>query len=731
VSRRKRARGIAPQASEIEQAPPPERPKHGAAPAAAICALLIVVIFVAFWGLLSSAFVNYDDNVYVTENTRVQRGITWDNARWAFTTTYFGFYYPVTWLSHMVDCQLYGLDAGKHHLTSVVIHAVNAVLLFLLLLRMTGALWRSALVAGLFAIHPLHVESVAWIAERKDVLSTMFWLLTVLAWLGYVKKGSRGWYALALALFALGLMAKSMLVTLPLVLLLLDYWPLGRIQLGKRGWPRVPGKLLAEKAPLFVMSAASCVVTVVAQKSGGAVAQIEDFPIGQRVANAALSYVSYLKKMFWPEPLVVFYPHSHVSLLVWSVWGSLLLLAGLTVFAIRLAKRAPYLAVGWFWYLGILVPVIGLVQVGDQAKADRYTYVSLVGIFIVIAWGLADLCRASAAARWAATVALSVSLAALLVVTRVQTSYWAGDKELWQHAKAETSNNHMAEDNLGTYYMNQGKTEEAITHYREALRSAPGFAECRMNLGLALGRLNHTSEAIECFQRAVEVDPDRTEGWMNLGLELGKLNRTSEAIECFQRVLKKSPDNTDAQINLGSALDREGRPSEALEHYERALRTKPGSAEILNNMGLVLGRLDRMPEAIEHFEKAIQADPTLANAELNLGVAQDRSNRGAEALEHFQRALRLKPDSAQAWFYMGLALGKQDRLREAMDCFQRALKIDPDLADAHYYLGVALLREKRYAEAREQFVQAERLHPGFGQARDNIDKLDRLLKAKR
>ena len=412
MSRRKRARGTSQQAPQIDRALSLEKPKQEVIPVVAVCVLLASISFVAFWGTLSCGFVNVDDNVYVIENTQVQQGITLGNVKWAFTTTYFGFYYPITWLSHMLDCQLYGLDAGKHHLTSLVIHALNAVLLFLLLLRMTGALWRCALVAGLFALHPLHVESVAWIAERKDVLSTLFWMLTLLAWLGYVKTKSWQRYVLVLMLFALGLMAKSMLVTLPFLLLLLDYWPLRRLNLKQAGWPGALGGLVIEKAPLFLMSVVSCVVTVIAQKGAGAMKPLEDFPISERLANAALTYVSYLAKTAWPASLAVFYPHPHVGLFTWRVCGSVLLLAAMTVLALVLARRVPYIAVGWLWYLGALVPVIGLVQVGVQASADRYTYVPLVGIFIVTAWGLTDLCRGSRAARHA----LAVLACACLVV---------------------------------------------------------------------------------------------------------------------------------------------------------------------------------------------------------------------------------------------------------------------------------------------------------------------------
>ena len=701
MSRRKRARGIREQAPEIDQALPPERPKHGVAPVAAICALLVVVIFMAFWGLLSNAFVNYDDNVYVTENARVQRGITFDNVRWAFTTTYFGFYYPVTWLSHMLDCQLYGLDAGKHHLTSLVIHAMNAMLLLLLLLRMTGALWRCALVAGLFAIHPLHVESVAWIAERKDVLSTLFWLLTVLAWLAYVKKGSWRWYAVTLALFALGLMAKPMIVTLPFVLLLFDYWPLGRIQIADGPWPVVPGKLLAEKAPLFVMSAVSCVVTVVAQRSLGAVQELEVFPLAQRSANAALSYVFYVKKMLWPEPLAVLYPHPHASLLAWSSGGSVLLLAVLTGLALVLAKRAPYVAVGWFWYVGALVPVIGLVQVGVQARADRYTYVPLTGLFIVIAWGLAQLCGASAAARWVASGTLSVCLAALLVLARIQVGYWADSETLLRHTLAVTSGNYVAHTSLGSVLMEEGNLPEAIGHLREAVRIAPRYALGLNELGIALARTGHTDEAIERFQQALQVFPDFVDAQNNAGIALAAAGKNKAAIEHYEKALELNPQYGDAHYNLAILLARMGRDDEAVEQYSEALRISPDNPNFLDNLGLLLMKMGRLSEAIERLRQAVKVSPDFADARNNLGIALRKDGRNAEAIPQFQEALKSHPDFALAHLNLGNALATEGRYSEALNHYQEALRIDPQLDLARENLeGIQrFLRDQRGHEA--------------------------------
>ena len=663
MSHQKRSRGTSQHAPQIGTDKVRTSPKLGGATVATVCAVLAIISFVAFWGVLSCGFVNVDDNVYVTENARVQQGITSDNVKWAFTTTYFGFYCPVTWLSHMLDCQLYGLDAGKHHLTSLVIHALNAVLLFLLLLRMTSALWRCALVAGLFALHPLHVESVAWIAEREDVLSALFWLLTLLAWLGYVKTKSWRRYVPVLVLFALGLMAKSMLVTLPFLLLLLDYWPLGRLNL-ERGRRSALGGLLLEKAPLFAMSAVSCVVTLVAQKSAGAVQPLEDFPITERFANAAMTYVSYLAKTVWPSSLAVFYPHPHVGLFAWRVCGSVLLLAVMTFLALALAKRAPYVAVGWLWYLGALVPVIGLVQVGVQASADRYTYVPLVGIFIVIAWGLSDLCVGSRVARHALAAAAAACLVALLLATRTQVKCWKDSTALLEHALAVTSGNYVAHNNLGLLLADEGRIGEAIAHYKEAVRIEPKFYEALNNLGVAFEKEGLPSEAIAQFKEAVRVKPDYYEAHNNLAVLLGKAGQNEEAID----------------------------------HYTEALRIRPKSPKALSNLGLLLLNMGRLSEAIDCLREAVKVDPDLAEARNNLGIALRKSGRNAEAIPQFQEAVRARPDSAMAHLNLGLALATDGRNLEALKQFQEALRINPQLESAREYSRKAqqILQEQQH-----------------------------------
>jgi len=655
---------------------------------AVICAALVILTFAAFGRLLSSGFISYDDPDYVAENAHVRKGLNGASVAWVFAiNTETANWHPLTWLSHMLDVQLFGMDAGKHHLTSLLLHTLNGVLLFLLLFRMTGALWRSAFVAALFVLHPLHVESVAWIAERKDVLSTLFWLLTIGAWLAYVKSKRTTPYALMLVFFALGLMAKPMLVTLPFTLLLLDYWPLKRIILPLHQQSGELKKLLWEKAPLFTMSAASCGITIIAQRAGGAVQTMEQFPLAERFANAVLAYGRYLGKTFWPSSLVFFYPHTHAGLSAWAVCGTALLLVGATVLVLRLGPMAPFLPFGWLWYLGTLVPVIGLVQVGAQAMADRYTYVPLIGIFIIIAWGLAGLAERIPALRTAAPCAAAAALMALFPVTWLQTAHWASTAALFEHTVAMIPNNYLA----------------------------------RINLGAALDQQNRTTEAMEHYRQALRINPNGLQALNNLGLDLAKMNRWPEALEYFQQGVRSYPDFADLQNNLGAALEWENRLAEALEHYQQALRIKPDDVQAMVNLGAVLTKMNRWTEALVYFQQAVRLDPDFADAQNNLGFALAHTDQTAEAIEHYQRALRIRPDSILALKNLGQAFEKTNRLAEAIERFQRAVRMDPKDADAHFHLGALLKRVGRLAEAQEHFREALRIKPGFEEARAGLE----------
>jgi tetratricopeptide (TPR) repeat protein len=680
--------------------------------------------------LPSNGFVMFDDDLYVTANAHVQRGLGWENFRWAFTTTEAANWHPLTWLSHMLDVQLFGLDAGRHHLTSLVIHAGNALLILLFLLRLTGSLWRSAAVSALFALHPLHVESVAWVAERKDLLSTLFGMLTLLAWLGWVRSRRRSLFALALLSFALGLMAKPMLVTLPFVLLLLDFWPLRRLPP-----PGVPGeavrRLLLEKGPFFLLAAASSVVTLLAQKAGGTVQTLTQLSFAERVMNAAEAYVAYLGKTLWPVSLAIFYPHPRAALSAVTATLSFLALVGLTALVLRLRTTAPCLLFGWLWYLGTLVPVIGLVQVGEQSMADRYTYVPLLGIFVAAVWGLADLVRSNRTAR-AAVVALSIgSIATLGVLCHAQVGVWKDSETLFRHALAVTGPNSLARNNYGLVLYGEGRAEEALVHLEEAIRIDPDYPDAHNNYGIALAKLERWDLAVAQYETALRLEPGAPSALVNLGNALLHLGRIREAESCFREVLSKNPESADARLGLGSVLGRQDRPAEALEQLELASRRTSRSAATLTARGELLGRLGRVAEAMECLQEAVKIDPNHVEARINLGVALDRTNRIPEAIEQFRQAVRIKPNSAEALDGLGLCLGRLNRIPEATERFREAVVIAPESADVRSHLGIALARGGRLAEAEEQFREVLRLRPDDATARATLEKLLRARRGSR
>jgi tetratricopeptide (TPR) repeat protein len=577
-----------------------------------ISLFLLVAVLAVFWPVQDHGFVNFDDGTYICNNSQVRNGLTWRGVAWAFTTTHANFWHPLTWLSHMLDCELYGLNPAGHHLTNLLLHMANALLLFLVFHRMTHAVWKSAFVAALFALHPLHVESVAWASERKDVLSTLFWILTMGTYASYVKAPGLKRYLLVLVCFVLGLMAKPMLVTLPFVLLLLDYWPLGRWPFKLLAHAQPPqiehldhvndqGKrvthLLVEKGPLLVLAVVFSIVAFLAQEHGGATKSFASFPMEVRVANALLSYVGYMGKMLWPKNLAVFYPHPGITVTMWQAAPAGLLLVALSILTIRLAKGHPYLPVGWLWYLGTLVPVIGLVQVGDHAMADRYTYVPLIGLFIVMAWGLPDILAKWPHRRAAIATLTAGLLAALMICSRLQVRYWQDSITLFQHALCVAPDNPPAHTNLGVAFAGQGEAEKAIWHYAEALRIEPNYLEARINLGGALAGQGKLEEAIAHYLEALRIKPDFA----------------------------------DAHYNMGNALARRGRLADAIAHYSEAVRIKPDDAEAHNNLGIALASRERTADAVVHFHEALRIRPGFAEARHNLTLALQKQKAGSPA----------------------------------------------------------------------------------------------------
>jgi protein O-mannosyl-transferase len=632
-------------------------------------------------------FVNFDDPQYVRDNAVVRDGLSGHALTWALTTGHAGNWHPLTWLSHQLDVELFGLDAGRHHLTSVALHLANTLLLFGLLLRTTGALFRSGFVAGLFALHPLHVESVAWIAERKDVLSLLFFLLTLWAYLAYVGQPRGRRYALVVLLFTLGLMAKPMLVTVPLVLLLLDFWPLGRAK-ARPSWRR----LIIEKLPLVALAIASSLVTVVVQQRAGAIKGLDLLPLSRRLATAALAYVWYAAKVVWPTRLAALYPYPAASP-SWQVLGAVALLAAVTLLVLRAAPRHPYLPLGWLWYVVTLVPVLGLVQVGSQPWADRYTYVPAIGLFIVVAWGSVDLLAGWGHRNLVLAAAAGVVLGACALAARRQAGYWRDSVALWEHALEVTTANYRAESNLAHALAGQRRLEEAAAHYRAALRINPGFAEAHNNLGLVLADQGKVSEAMTHYADAVRALPDYLEAHNNLAVALAGEGRNGEAIRHFAEAVRIDPTVAVAHNNLGAALAREGRLDEAVRELAEALRLDPGYAEARTNLavahnglGAALADQGRPDDAIGHYAEALRLQPALADAHANLAQALAGKGRAEDAIREMLEAVRLQPGEADLHYDAAVLLVRAGRTAEAVPHLQTALALAPTHAAARQAL---------------------------------------------
>ncbi len=585
------------------------------------CLFLAAVTFVAFSPLLKASFVDYDDQKYVTGSARVQAGLTWDNVAWAFTNVDFGFYYPLTWLSHMLDCQLYGLHAWGHHLTSMLIHIANALLLLIFLRRVTGAFWRSLAVAALFALHPEHVESVAWIAERKDVLSTFFLMLTFLAYERYVHKPGFWRYAAVFLLLLAGLMAKSMLVTAPLLLLLLDAWPLRRAEgdagatgaalLSAEKWRILAHRwvpLVVEKIPLFTLSVLFGILTIYGQGKMGAVSSLQRLPLGMRAEGAIVGYASYLAKMAVPVNFAVLYPIPGNGWPWLDVASSALLLCAISILVWRLWRGRPYLVVGWLWFLVAIAPVSGLLQVGRQAYADRYTYVALIGVFVMVSWGLAEAARRVKALRpaimggTAVLVALSLSAA-----TWHQCGYWRNGMTLFTHTLQAGGLDDDMLDALGFWLIAEGRAQEAIPILKRATILNSHSVNAWGNLGNAFRDVGKKGPAVACYRRVLELDPKDTKALHNLGDTLEREGKLSEALEVFRRRATLQPERADAQLDVGRLLAQAGHMEEAAETFRRAVSLAPRDAAAHYYLALALGHLGRIAEVSSEMHLALEA----------------------------------------------------------------------------------------------------------------------------
>ena len=649
-----------------------------------ISILLVAIVWLVFSRTIGYDFVNYDDHVYVYQNPIVSAGLTLHGIVWAFAHTHARNWHPLTTLSHMLDCQIFDLKPGGHHFTNVLLHTLAVLLLFFALRKMTGTLWRSAFVAVVFAIHPLHVESVAWVAERKDVLSAVFFMLTLAAYASYVRQPSLGRYLMVSVFFACGLMSKSMLVSVPVVLLLLDYWPLGRRRQRPEGrpspswpfprWSRrasaregfVWMRLIVEKLPLFALSILCSVVTfLIQERSAGS---LEQLPLGSRIENAIVSAVTYIWQMFWPTRLAVFYPHPEDRLASWQVALALGLLIAITALAFIYRKTRPYLLVGWLWYVIMLLPVIGIVQVGLQGHADRYTYLPHIGLYFALTWLIADV-FSSVRYRRAVLAAAGVTvLLALSACAWNQTSSWRNSEALWTRALAVTTDNETAHTNFGMLLLNNGQVDEAISHFQTALQIVSKSGEAHYSLtraiiycdlANALVRTGRIEEAITDLEKAVELQPNYADAHYNLGGVLLQKGETDQAIAQWRTTLSINPNDGEAHTALGNALLQKGQLREAIAHYQAALEIEPLSVLPLNNLAWVLSTSDDAEirngsRAVELAEHAVQLSRTQNPRFIRtLAAAYAADGRFRDASEAAERALRLAreqnaPDLARA-----------------------------------------------------------------------------------
>jgi len=706
-----------------------------------VCVFLVLAVLVVFGQTARFKFVNFDDDLNVYENSVVQKGLSAHAVAWAFSHEQVFNWVPLTTLSHMLDCQIFGQHAGGHHAVNVLLHAANAVLLFLVLRRMTGSLWRSAFVAAVFAVHPLRAESVAWVTERKDVLSGLFFMLAIRAYVNYVGKwrasslaSSFGkstevgkaaedvesrkqklFYALTLVFFALGLLAKSMVATLPFVLLLLDFWPLNRMPNAECRMQNSDGgeqrdrslpfwSLVREKIPLFLLSAGACVAAALAP--GLVITDAHRLPLLERIANALVSYVIYARQMVFPAGLAVVYPYTPGGEPMWKACAALVVLAGISAGVVACRKKRPWLLTGWLWYLGMLLPVIGVVQISyDATHSDRYTYLPGIGLSIAGAWAVWDWGK-----RWGQRPGIwgDLMLAVIVLLAYlgcIQTSYWKESQTLWTHALNCTTGNSLAHYSLGMAFLDKGEKEEAIQQFRNALEIKPDYAEVRNNLGHALFDQGEKEEAIAQYRKAIEIKPDYVKARYNLGYALAKEGLTEEAIAQYRKAVEIEPDFVMARNNLGVALDQHGDTEEAIAQYRKVLEITPDNAVALNNLGLALARKGQVDEAILSYRHAIKINPKYADAYGNLGLALAQKGETRQAIESWQQSLAIKPDQPSvqnnlAWL---LATASDASLRDGAEAVALAeqARLSTGGGNAVFLrtLAAAYAEAGRYADA--------------------------------
>jgi protein O-mannosyl-transferase len=686
-----------------------------------LCLLLAAGIIAVYVQTAGFEFVDYDDQGNIKDNPKVPAGLTWDGIKWSFTTMYGSNWFPLIWLSFMLDRTIFGTWAGGFHLVNVAFHIANTLLLFWVLKRYSKSLWASFFVAALFALHPLHVESVAWVTERKDTLSTLFWLLTMLAYLRYVEIPTTKRYVAICVVYALGLMSKSMLVTLPLVLLLMDYWPLKRLLPEESGKGVSIGRLIWEKAPLFILSAAASVVTFIAQQSTGAMMRLSAIPIGYRIENAMVSYCDYLVKMVRPIRLAVFYPHPAKEIASWKVAVAVAILMAITIVVILLRRRR-YLLVGWLWYLGTLVPVIGVVQVGGQAMADRYTYVPLTGIFIILAWLAGDIVAQRRFRQVLAGVAASAILGVLGVMTFVQVSYWHDTMSLFKHAAAVTKDNYVAHSIMGVRYAEKGEMEAAMRAFDIILKMTPKEADTLYNVAKSLDMQGKTDKALEFYNRVLALVPDDADTHGALALIEVRNGNLDRAIELYKEGLDKKPDDGGLHGGLGSLYLQMGRVEEAVTELEKAVKLKSDSL-IYGNLGMAVLAKGDGDMAMAHLNKAIKLDPANAEAHYNLGNCYFSQDLLTKAVVEYEKAIKIKPKYVKAYGNLAVSYARMGLADEALANFRKVVELEPNSPDARFNFANILADTGSIDEAIEQLLMTIELAPQDSAAHGVFAKL--------
>ncbi len=718
----------------------------------AIIIFIIILNGALFFQITNHDFIDLDDDIYIFQNPYIRDGLTLKSISWAFTTDYANFRHPLTWLSHLLDFQLFGANPAGHHVTSLILHTANAVLIFILLNMMTGAVFKSAVVSLLFSVHPLHVETVAWVSDRKDLLCLFFGVMSVISYLLYVRNPDKKRYLPIIFLFVLSLMSKPMLVTLPLLLLLLDYWPLERFS-------NISGRtmifpLIKEKIPLLLLSILFGIIAYTAQSSGDAIGSLESYPLIVRVNNALLSYSIFIQKTFWPLDTAIYYPHPGKNISLIGLMCAVALLAFISFIVISLRRKAPYFLTGWVWYIVTLIPVIGIVQVGSHGMADRYTYFPLTGLFIIMVWGYHDLIKKHYRYSILLNSISCIWIVFLIVCTLFYLNVWQNSTLLFEHTLKVTNGNYFIHNNLGATYAKQGKPDPAFSHYRASLEIKPDNAKTHHNMGTLLSDTGDMEGGLRHLMEAVRLRPDYPEPYNNIGIILASQGRTKEAISHYNKALALKNDQPVAHNNLGLALSDIGEHDAAMSHLHEALRIDPGYYKAYNSVASLLIDQGKADDAIHYLEKALKKEPKYAEAHNNMGIALTKKGDYITAVFHFKEAVRLAPDNGQIHKNLGItlagvgmadeavlhlkraaALGPEDwsahlmtgnvlamlnKHDEAANFFASSLEIKPHNADAHYNLGIALAALGRNEDAVNHLKEALRIRPDYPMAEKNI-----------